>query len=163
MVDEMKIEEKIYHLLSARSMTIATAESCSGGLLAHRLTNVPGVSEVYLLGVVSYSNEAKIDVLDVDADMIREKGAVSADVAIQMAKGVQKLAKSSLGIGITGIAGPTGGSEEKPVGTVYIALCLPVIDFLEARHFLFEGDRTSVKLKTTDAALQWACNVLKGA
>jgi len=162
MAEGIKPEEELYRLLLERSTTIATAESCSGGLLAHRLTNVPGASRVFLLGVVSYSNEAKARVLGVDAGVIKEKGAVNPEVAIQMAEGVRKLAGSDLGIGITGVAGPTGGTKEKPVGTVYIALSLPEMEIAEARHFLFEGDRESIKFKTTDAAIQWACHILKG-
>jgi len=162
MAEGVKPEEELYRLLLERNATIATAESCSGGLLAHRLTNVPGVSKVLLLGVVSYSNEAKIRVLGVDAGVIKEKGAVNPEVAIQMAEGVRKLAGSDLGIGITGVAGPTGGTKEKPLGTVYIALSLPEMEIAESRHFLFEGDRASIKFKTTDAAIQWACHILEG-
>ena len=142
-------------------MTIATAESCSGGLLAHRLTNVPGISEVFLLGVVSYSNQAKARVLGVDARVIELRGAVSAEVALQMATGVQRLAGSSFGMGITGIAGPTGGTEEKPVGTVYMGISLPGMGIAEVRHFLFQGNRVQIKAQTTDRALNWACRVIE--
>jgi len=157
------VEEEVYRLLLERKKTLATAESCSGGLLAHRLTNVPGISEVFLLGVVSYSNAAKVKVLGVDAGVIDAQGAVCAEVARQMAEGVRRVAGSDLGIGITGIAGPTGGSREKPVGTVYMGISYPEGGTLEARHFRFEGDRVSIKEQTAEAALRWLRRVLGGA
>ncbi len=157
------VEERLYRLLLKKGKTLATAESCSGGLVAHRVTNMPGASEVFLLGVVSYSNEAKVKVLGVDDEVLQVKGAVSAEVAIQMATGVRKLANSDLGIGITGIAGPTGGSKEKPVGTVYMAVSYPDKGVAEARRFQFDGDRRSVKSQTAEAALQWLCRVLNGS
>jgi len=157
------VEERLYRLLLEKGKTLATAESCSGGLVAHRVTNVPGASEVFLLGVVSYSNEAKVKVLGVDDEVLQVKGAVSAEVAIQMATGVRELANSDLGVGITGIAGPTGGSKEKPVGTVYMAVSYPDKGVAEARRFQFDGDRRSVKSQTAEAALQWLCRVLNGS
>ena len=158
----MKNEEKLYHLLLERKLTLATAESCSGGLLAHRLTNVPGISEVFLLGVVSYSNAAKVRVLGVDAGIIEVQGAVCAEVACQMADGVRRAAGSDVGIGITGIAGPTGGSPEKPVGTVFMGISFPGKGVLESRHFRFEGDRTAIKEETVETALAWLCKVISG-
>jgi len=157
------VEEEVYRLLLERKKTLATAESCSGGLLAHRLTNVPGISEVFLLGVVSYSNAAKVKVFGVDADVIEAQGAVCAEVARQMAEGVRRVARSDLGIGITGIAGPTGGSKEKPVGTVYMGISYPEGGIMEARHFRFEGNRISIKEQTAEAALRWLRRVLGGA
>ena len=154
-------EKQLFRLLLEKRMTLATAESCSGGLLAHRLTNVPGISEVFLLGVVSYSNGAKAQVLGVDDGVIAAKGAVSPEVAGQMAAGVRALAGSSLGIGITGIAGPGGGSAEKPVGTVYMGLDLPARGIREVRRFQFEGGREAIKFRTTDQALLWMCGVLE--
>ncbi len=155
------VEEKVYRLLLEKNLTLATAESCSGGLLAHRLTNVPGVSKVFLLGVVSYSNDAKIKVLGVDAGIIEAQGAVCAEVACQMADGVRRAAGSDVGIGITGIAGPTGGSPEKPVGTVYMGISYPDMRLTEARHFRFGGNRTSVKEQTVATVLRWLCEILE--
>ncbi len=155
------VEEKVYRLLLEKNLTLATAESCSGGLLAHRLTNVPGVSKVFLLGVVSYSNDAKIKVLGVDGGVIETQGAVCAEVARQMANGVRRVAGSDLGIGITGIAGPTGGSSEKPVGTVYMGISYPDKRLTEARHFRFGGNRTSVKEQTVATVLRWLCEILE--
>ncbi len=155
------VEERVYRLLMKKDKTLATAESCSGGLMAHRLTNIPGVSKVFLLGVVSYSNEAKSRVLGVDAEAIETYGAVSAEVASQMAEGVRRLAGSDIGVGITGIAGPTGGSKEKPVGTVYMALSFPEAEVSKASRFNFTGDRISIKTQTAEMALDWLCRVLE--
>lgn len=157
------VEEELYRLLSKKGKTLATAESCTGGLVAHRLTNVPGISEVFLLGVVSYSNPAKVKVLGVDVDVLAKAGAVSAEVARQMAEGVRELAGSDLGIGITGIAGPTGGSREKPVGTVYMGLSFPESGNTETRRFQFDGDRQAIKFRTSEAALKWLCEALAGS
>jgi nicotinamide-nucleotide amidase len=157
------VEEDLFKLLLKRGKTLATAESCTGGLLAHRLTNVPGVSEVFLLGVISYSNEAKVKVIGVEAEVIEAIGAVSAEVAIQMAEGIRNLAGSDLGIGITGIAGPSGGSREKPVGTVYMGLSYPEKGVSESRLFHFTGDRVSVKTQTAEAAFQWLYHALKNS
>ncbi len=158
----MQDEKRLYHLLRERGLTLSTAESCSGGLLSHRLTNVPGISEVFLLGVVSYSNDTKVRVLGVDEEVLRENGAVSPEVAMAMAGGVQRLAGSDFGIGITGIAGPTGGTVAKPVGTVFIGVSWPQKGMTEAWHFLFRGDRTAVKTQTVEAALAWVCRLLAG-
>lgn len=114
------LEQAVFHLLSARGETVATAESCTGGLLSKRLTDIAGVSKVFEMGVCTYSNRIKHMLIDVSDDMLRQYGAVSEQVAKAMAEGVRKKAGSTYGIGITGIAGPTGGSDEKPVGLVYI-------------------------------------------
>lgn len=103
-------------------MTLAVAESCTGGLIGHRITDVPGSSAYFLLGVATYSNDAKERVLGVRADTLREHGAVSTQTAEEMAEGVRGLAGASIGVSTTGIAGPGGGTEEKPVGTVCIAV-----------------------------------------
>src|SRR5262249_52860424 len=116
------LEEVVGQSLKLRGYTLATAESCTGGLLAGRVTEVPGKSEYFLEGVVSYSNGAKIDLLGVPKEWIETHGAVSEQVAGAMAEGIRKRAGSTFGIGVTGIAGPGGGSDEKPVGLVYIAL-----------------------------------------
>ncbi|MBM3857077.1 MAG: CinA family protein [Verrucomicrobia bacterium] len=113
---------KIIQKLHLSSQTTATAESCTGGLLAHTLTNVPGASAVFLEGVVSYSNDAKVNLLNVHPGLIETHGAVSAEVAQAMAEGVQKKSGATFGLATTGIAGPSGGSEEKPVGTVFLAI-----------------------------------------
>jgi nicotinamide-nucleotide amidase len=145
------LEQVVGELLRWRGYSLATAESCTGGLLAGRITDVPGSSEYFLEGVVTYSNEAKTRMLGVPAAMIEEHGAVSEPVACAMAAGVRKLAGSTFGIGITGVAGPGGGSEEKPVGLVYIALADE--DNATARKFLFPGDRQFIRTLSVNAAL----------
>jgi len=116
------LEAVLVRLLGTRKETLAVAESCTGGLLANRVTNVPGASEVFLAGYIAYANEAKIDTLNVDPKLIEKRGAVSEPVACAMAEGARTRARSTYALATTGIAGPAGGSPEKPVGTVYIAL-----------------------------------------
>src|SRR5438128_1479152 len=116
------LEQVLVELLAKKKQTLAIAESCTGGLLANRITNVPGSSAVLLAGYVCYANEAKIDILGIDPKLIEEHGAVSERVARTMADGARKRARSTYALATTGIAGPSGGSSEKPVGTVYVAL-----------------------------------------
>lgn len=116
------LEKAVVERLTAHGMTVATAESCTGGLLAKRITDLPGASAVFRLGVVTYSNEEKERVLGIPRDLLALVGAVSPQVARLMATNVRQLNKSDLGIGITGIAGPDGGTPEKPVGLVYLAV-----------------------------------------
>jgi nicotinamide-nucleotide amidase len=148
---DQTLEEIVGELLKWRGYTLATAESCTGGLLAGRLTEVPGSSDYFLQGVVSYSNEAKKDLLGVPKKLIEQHGAVSEEVANAMAVGIRKRANATFGIGITGIAGPGGGSEEKPVGLVYIALADDAQS--TARKFVFPGDRQFIRTLSVNAAL----------
>jgi len=145
------LEQVAGELLRWRGYSLATAESCTGGLLAGRVTEVEGSSEYFLEGVVTYSNDAKMRMLGVPAAMLEEHGAVSEPVACAMAAGVRTLAGSTFGIGVTGIAGPGGGSEEKPVGLVYIALADE--DNVTARKFIFPGDRQFIRTLSVNAAL----------
>jgi nicotinamide-nucleotide amidase len=145
------LEEVVGQSLKIRGYTLATAESCTGGLLAGRITDVPGSSEYFLEGVVSYSNEAKIDLLGVRKKLIETHGAVSDQVAGAMAAGIRKRAGSTLGIGVTGVAGPGGGSAEKPVGLVYIALADG--SQTTTRRFIFPGDRQFIRMLSVNAAL----------
>lgn len=150
-VDLQTLEEVVANLLLTKKKTISLAESCTGGLVADRLTNIPGISESLLCGMVTYSNEAKIRFLNVPKPMITEQGAVCRDVALAMADGVRKACSSDLGIGITGIAGPGGGSDKKPVGLVYIALNSEKENLcIENR---FTGSRDSIKWKASQKAL----------
>lgn len=145
------LEEVVASSLNRNHATIAVAESCTGGLLAERLTRIPGSSSYFRGGVVSYSNDLKTDWADVPAGMIEAKGAVSAEVARALAEGIRRRAGSTLGLGVTGIAGPTGGSPEKPVGTVHIALA----DASSNReHSLrFPGDRDRIRWQASQTAL----------
>jgi nicotinamide-nucleotide amidase len=137
-------------MLSARRWTLAVAESCTGGLLGHRLTNVPGSSAYFERGVLVYSNRAKEDLVGVPASVLRAHGAVSAPCAEAMARGVAERAGTPCGLAITGIAGPDGGTPAKPVGTVFVGLA--VEGRVSARRFRFAGDRASVKWQSTQAA-----------
>ena len=148
----MKYEEKVIKLLIQQQKSLATAESCTGGLLASRLTDISGASNVFKGGFVTYSNETKTKFAKVPADLIKKQGAVCDDVAIALAQGVHKAYKTDFGIGITGIAGPVGGTKTKPVGLVYIA----VATHLESLCLKcqFEGTRAQIKRKATTQALK---------
>ncbi|MGB8167301.1 MAG: competence/damage-inducible protein A [Chthoniobacteraceae bacterium] len=150
--DQRELERVIVDLLSERRETIATAESCTGGFLAHRLTNVPGASAVFMEGFVTYANEAKMRALGVGASALAEHGAVSAVVAQAMAEGARRAAGVDHALATTGIAGPSGGSEEKPVGTVFIALATKLGETIVQRH-RFPADRETFKFLTTQTAL----------
>jgi len=146
------LEEVVVRLLKQRKQTLATAESCTGGLIANQITNVSGASEVFLAGNITYANSAKNDVLNVDSKLIDKNGAVSEPVARAMAEGARARAASTFGLATTGIAGPTGGSNEKPVGTVYIALASGDSETAVGR-FLFPTDRETFKQLAAQAAL----------
>ncbi len=150
--DGSSLEGAVVRLLTARKQTLAGAESCTGGYLAHRVTNVPGASAVFLAGYVTYSNEAKQSMLGVDPDLISKHGAVSAEVAGAMAEGARDKAKSDFALATTGIGGPSGGSEGKPVGTVFIALAAPDRPTKIKKRF-FPDDRPTFKELTTQTAL----------
>ena len=147
------LEEVLVKLLTERKETLALAESCTGGLLANRITNVPGASKVFVAGHVVYANEAKINMLGVDKNLIEKHGAVSEPVAHAMAEGARARARSAYSLATTGIAGPTGGSEEKPVGTVYIALAFADQETM-VKRFFFPSDRETFKQLTAQAAFE---------
>jgi competence/damage-inducible protein CinA-like protein len=147
------MEEVVGKHLRLRRLTLATAESCTGGLISDRITNVPGSSDYFLEGVVSYSNEAKENILGVPKDVLDAHGAVSAPVVEAMAQGVRKLAGSDIGVAVSGIAGPGGGSAEKPVGTVYIGI-YSRSGGTRSEKFLFHGTREEIKLVTSSHALR---------
>jgi nicotinamide-nucleotide amidase len=145
------LEEVVGALLKSRGDTLAVAESCTGGLLAGRITDVAGSSEYFRTSVVAYANEAKIDLLGVPVELIVAHGAVSAEVAEAMAEGIRRRAGTTLGLSITGIAGPGGGTAEKPVGLVYIGLASEA--GVESRRLLFPGDRYLIRQFSINAAL----------
>src|SRR5438477_330222 len=145
------MEEVVGRRLAMTEFTVAVAESCTGGLIAQRLTNVPGSSKYFIEGVVTYSNESKVRLLGVDKKIIKEFGAVSQQVARDMARGVRHKAKSDFGLAVTGIAGPGGGTEEKSVGLVYIALADDA--HTEHKKLTIPGDRELVRWRASQAAL----------
>jgi nicotinamide-nucleotide amidase len=146
------LEEVLVRLLKQNNATLVTAESCTGGAIANQITNVSGASEVFLAGYVTYANSAKSDVLNIDSKLIEKHGAVSEPVARAMSEGARTRAGATFGLATTGVAGPTGGSEEKPVGTVYIALASGASDTL-VRKFFYPTDRETFKQLTAQAAL----------
>jgi nicotinamide-nucleotide amidase len=149
--DERAVEEHVLALLRARGLTLGTAESCTGGLVAARVTGVPGSSDVFLGGVVAYANEVKRRELGVSAELLEEHGAVSAEVAAAMARGARERLGVDVAVSVTGIAGPDGGSEEKPVGLVYLHAEGP--DGGVGREFSFPGDRPSIRARSVVGAL----------
>jgi nicotinamide-nucleotide amidase len=149
--DGSPLQDVVARLLTLNNATIAAAESCTGGLLAERLTSIAGSSIYFLGGVVCYSNEMKTAWADVPKELIEAKGAVSAEVAVALAEGIRRRVGSTLGVGITGIAGPGGGSEEKPVGTVHVALAS--VNETKAKALRFPGDREMIRMQAAQAAL----------
>jgi nicotinamide-nucleotide amidase len=149
--DEDALEAVVGRLLVDRGLTVAVAESCTGGLVGHRLTNVPGSSRYFERGVMVYSNRAKVELLGVPEALLRAHGAVSGPVVEAMVTGICRVAGSACGIAVTGIAGPDGGSEAKPVGTVFIGAVSP--SGLEVKRYRFPGGRDTVKWRSAQAAL----------
>lgn len=146
------LETLVGERLAASGLTLALAESCTGGLVAHRVTNVSGSSGYLLGGVVSYSNEAKESLLGVRHETLLAHGAVSEQVAVQMARGVRERLGSDIGLSVTGIAGPTGGTDDKPVGLTWIGFSTSQGD--RAERFVWELDREGNKAASADAALE---------
>ena len=143
-------------LLDRQGLKLAVAESCTGGKLGDMITEVPGSSDYFLGGIVSYSNEAKVELLDVDTEVLRERGAVSEEIALQMASGVRSRFGADVGVSITGIAGPTGGTAVKPVGLVFIAVSSDESSVVGRN--VFSGSRSDVKVQSAEKALE----MLKG-
>lgn len=155
----MNLEETLGPLLIARRLTLATAESCTGGLIGHRLTNVPGSSEYYLGGFVVYSNLAKEKLAGVRVETLQAHGAVSEPVARELARGACRALGAHLGVAVTGIAGPGGATADKPVGLTWIALCAP--GFERAERYVWTGDRLANKEASAEAALRLVLDFLE--
>ena len=155
----MNIVNEIAEKLIEKKLKIAVSESCTGGLLAATLINYPGISEVFEEGCVTYSNEAKMRRLSVKKETLEMHGAVSFETACEMAEGIAKSAGTDIGMSTTGIAGPGGGSDEKPVGLVYIGLYINGKVYAEKCNF--EGDRLSVRTQAVEKALSWLWEELK--
>jgi len=151
--------QKIGNIFNKKNWTLAVTESCTGGLLSDIITDLPGSSKFFLGGVIAYSNQVKLDLLKVSSEMLRTNGAVSPEVALLMSLGIRNLLNSSVGVAITGIAGPDGGSEEKPVGLVYIAVTTPYVEVEE--RFDFSGTRREIKIQAAKTALELIIQALK--
>jgi PncC family amidohydrolase len=152
------LERHLGELLRARGWKLAVAESCTGGLIADRITDIPGSSDYFVGGVVAYAYEAKVALLHVSWDTLRRYGAVSRETAIEMARGVRTALGANLAVSVSGIAGPSGGLPGKPVGTTWIGLSATDGDW--ARHFIWQGDRRANKQSSAQAALQFLLDYL---
>jgi len=147
----MNIEARIGKILRKRKITLAVAESCTGGLISSRITDSSGSSEYFRMGIVAYSNKIKENILGVSSDLLKKYGAVSKEVALEMAKGARLLANTDIGVGVTGIAGPMGGTKAKPIGLVYIAFVTGKKRVV--KEFRFKGSRQDIKLQASQSAL----------
>ena len=154
------LEMKLRDLLRARKMKLAAAESCTGGLVSHRLTNVSGSSEYFPGGIVAYSYEAKANHLGVSWEILNSVGAVSRETVVQMARGARLMFEADIAVAISGIAGPAGGTDEKPVGFTWFGLAAAEGEW--ARNFIWDGDREENKHHSSEAALQFVVDYLEG-
>jgi PncC family amidohydrolase len=152
------IESYLGYLLSESGLWLAVAESCTGGLICHMVTNVPGSSKYFCGGVIAYANEVKMESLGVSAATLEDFGAVSKETVIEMANGVREALKADIGLSVSGIAGPDGGTDEKPVGTIWIGLSTS--DTETADLFHFPGERGEIKEQATSMALQFVIHYL---
>ena len=148
----MQPEQKVFKKFTQGSMTLAVAESCTGGLIGHRLTNIPGASAFFLLGIIAYDYAAKTKTLGVPTSLLKKHGAVSQQVASTMAQGVRKVLNTDYGLGITGIAGPGGATKNKPVGLVFIAVSTR--QKTTVKKCLFKGTRLAIKIQAAQTALK---------
>ncbi len=154
------LENVLHGYLQSGDLKVSTAESCTGGLVSHRITNVSGSSAYFPGGIVAYSYEAKASLLGVSWNTLNTHGAVSEETVLEMARGVRKVFEADIAISVSGIAGPSGGTPEKPVGTTWLGLSTPKGDW--ARHFLWDGDREENKHHSSEAALQFIIDYLEG-
>jgi len=154
------LEEILLEQMCKRRLNLAAAESCTGGLVSHRITNISGSSEYFPGGIVSYSNEAKASLLGVSWSTLKLYGAVSKETVFEMARGVRKAFDTNIGVSVSGIAGPTGGTAEKPVGTTWVGLSTDDGDW--TRHFVWAGDREQNKYDSSEAALQLIVDYFEG-
>jgi PncC family amidohydrolase len=153
------IEIQIGEILRRRDWRLATAESCTGGLIGHKITNIPGCSDYYLGGVIAYANEVKINQLGVSAETLEKHGAVSQETVIEMARGVCERYHAEVGLSVSGIAGPGGGTQEKPIGLIWIGLSTPVIE--ASWQYTWRGNRQEIKEQAADQALRLLVEALK--
>ena len=156
---EQALENQILELMQHSGLTLAVAESCTGGLVGHRITNVPGSSEYFLGGVVSYSNEVKAELLGVGTDTLAVHGAVSEQTVLEMVHGVRRLLSADIGAAVSGIAGPGGATPGKPVGLVWVGLSAPGVE--QSWRYVFQGDRLAIKDQSADAVLQHIVEYLR--
>ena len=156
---KITLEVEAGELLRKHGWKLAAAESCTGGLIGHRITNIPGSSDYYLGSVTAYAYEAKVRLLGVQWDTLKQYGAVSQEIALEMARGVRQALEAEVGLSVTGIAGPGGATPDKPVGLTWIGLSAP--NYEQAWKFIWQGDRLKNKELSAEAALQMLVDYLK--
>ncbi|MBI5824818.1 MAG: CinA family protein [Chloroflexi bacterium] len=156
----VELENVLHEHLQAGNLKLSAAESCTGGLVSHRITNVAGSSAYFPGGIVAYSYEAKASLLGVSWDTLNSHGAVSEETVLEMARGARKLFAADIAVSVSGIAGPGGGTPEKPVGATWLGLSTSTGEW--ARHFLWYGNREQNKLHSSEAALQFVLDYLEG-
>ena len=159
-MEDLCIKDDFGDILFKRHLTLSIAESCTGGLISSMITDTPGSSRYFLGGIVTYSNKSKIELLGVLSNTIEEFGAVSDQTVREMSEGVKKRFQSSIGIAVTGIAGPEGGSKEKPVGTVFLGMT--VDNGVFSKRYQFKGSREKIKNETACMAITWIRRYLNG-
>lgn len=160
-MNDKPLEAHVGELLRQHGLRLAVAESCTGGLIGHRITNISGSSTYFIGGVTSYAYEAKVRLLGVRWETLEKHGAVSRDTVLEMARGVRNVLAADVGIAVSGIAGPAGGTPEKPVGTVWIGLSAPGNE--QAWSYLLEGDRLQIKEQAAEHALRRLAQYLDAA
>ncbi|MBN1666545.1 MAG: CinA family protein [Anaerolineales bacterium] len=160
MNSSIPLEAQVGALLRARGWRLAVAESCTGGLIGHRLTNIAGSSTYYMGSIIAYAYEAKVRLLGVKWETLEQHGAVSEPVVLQMARGVRRALIADVGLSVSGIAGPGGGTPEKPVGLTCFGLSIP--DYEQAWHFTWDGDRIANKEQSAQQGLQLLVDFLRG-
>ncbi|MBO5742852.1 MAG: CinA family protein [Clostridia bacterium] len=154
-----KLKQKLFELLKEKNLKISTAESCTGGMIGACLTSIPGISSYYGYGFVTYSNEAKQKLIGVKEETLKEFGAVSAQTVLEMAEGALNVSGSDIAVSVSGIAGPGGGTKEKPVGLVYIGLAFK--NKTSFNRFIFKGNRDEVRQQTVNSALEMIINIIE--
>ena len=157
---EIPLEILVGELLREHGLRLAVAESCTGGLIGHRLTNIPGSSTYYMGSVTAYAYEAKVRILGVTWETLEKHGAVSRATVLEMARGVRRALAADVGLAVSGIAGPGGGTPEKPVGLTWVGLSTPQIQY--AQDFIWHGDRLENKAASAEAALRLLADHLQG-
>ena len=155
----MTLVENVAKILLTNNLTLSTAESCTGGLLSNNLTNIPNSSHFFKAGLIPYSNESKTNLLNIPSNILKVKGAVSKEVAILMARNIRKKIQTDFGLALTGIAGPNGGTKEKPTGLVFIALSHKTQE--SCHQYQFKGNRISIKNQATQESLTLLLKSLK--
>jgi len=158
---QLPLETQVGDLLRQKGWKLATAESCTGGLIGHRITDIPGSSDYYLGGVVAYAYEAKVAVLGVSWETLQKHGAVSRETVLEMARGARVLLGADIAISVSGIAGPGGATPDKPVGTTWLGLSTAEGEW--ARVYRFSGDRAQNKAASAQAALRFVLDALTGS